>query len=48
MTKQKGITIFPRYAIKTKCWKDLEGNIVVEWDGVLLIYPDFWGGNNAN
>ena len=27
--------------IKTRWWKDLEGNIVVEWNGVLLVYPDF-------
>lgn len=40
MTREE-ITIYPRYTIKTKCWKDLEGNIVVEWDGVLLVYPDF-------
>jgi len=30
-----------------RSWKDLDGNIVVEWDGVLLVYPDFYGGNDA-
>ena len=29
--------------IKTQWWRDGNGNIVVEWNGVLLIYPDFYG-----
>lgn len=30
---------------RSRSWKDLDGNIVVEWDGVLLVYPDFYEGN---
>lgn len=47
MTKQEEIiTVFPRYQIKTRNWKDLDGNIVVEWDGVLLVYPDLEASND--
>ena len=46
MTVEEKLTIFPRYTIKTRCWPDGNGNIVVEWNGVLLVYPDFNGPNS--
>jgi len=29
--------------IQTRMWKGLNGEWIVEWDGVLLIYPDLYG-----
>jgi len=29
--------------IQTTCWKDTEGNVVVMWGDILLVYPDLWG-----
>jgi hypothetical protein len=31
--------------IKTRCWA-YAGELIVEWDGVLLVYPDFYGSNS--
>ena len=41
-TKEQIQWVWPT-KIPTICWKDTEGNVVVAWNGVLLVYPDFWG-----
>jgi len=46
MTKHEEIIIFPRYTIKTKSWSDRDGNLIVTWADIMLVYPDF-GGSNA-
>ncbi len=47
MTKQEETIIDLRIQsqIKTKCWS-FDGELIVVWDGVMLVYPDF-GGSNA-
>jgi len=30
---------------ETRCWF-YNGEIIVEWDSVLLVYPNFYGYNN--
>lgn len=37
------ITIYPLFTIKTKCWSDGNGNLIVTWADVMLVYPDFGG-----
>ena len=29
--------------IKPKCWV-VDDEVIVTWDGVMLVYPDFYGG----
>lgn len=33
--------------IETKCWS-FNGELIVAWNGVLLVYPDFHGTNTLN
>jgi len=37
------VSIYPKYTTRTRCWHDTEGNIIVEWGPVLLVYPDLGG-----
>ena len=32
--------------IKTRSWVGLNGEIIIEWDGVLLVYFDFYGSQS--